>query len=232
MKKTALLWSGLLIFGTGAGWAQQAPASSGGPDGPAEMGEDRGPMSAPFPAGGTQMPEGMGPGQGWGGEPGAGRPHGRLGEPRELSLTDAQEKELRAFVKTNDPHMDENLTADKTKRPPFYRHQISGLWTMYMQPEGRQRWVKQVKARREVADLTAQYNLADDAGKPAVKEKLAKAVGELFDADLEEKGNQVHALETQAALLKDKIAKRAQAKDKIVAQRVDGLTGEADDWSW
>jgi hypothetical protein len=151
---------------------------------------------------------------------------------RELSLTEAQEKELRAFVKANDPHMDENLTADKANRPMVYRHQLAGLWSMYMLPAGRERWIKQAKARREVADLVAQYKSVPDDQKPAIKEKLAKSVGDIFESDLEEKGNQALSLEAEAAHLKDRIAKRREAKDKLVAQRVEKLTSEGDDWPW
>ena len=220
MSKNCWLWTVVLFLGTLSASAHQGPGKDG-PDGPPEM------MGGQGPGG-----PGMGPGEGGMGRGPNGPRFGGPGGGMEVELTDLQEKELLDFVKANDPFMAEHLAREKGQGPG-YRHQLFGLWRMYKDNADRERWVKQSKAHKDIRDLSAQFNKAADAEKPALKEKLKKSVGELFDADLADKTRQVEAMEAHAAKLKDKIAKRREAKERVVNQRVEQITGEGgEDWQW
>src|SRR6185369_17324835 len=116
------------------------------------------------------------------------------------------EKELLDFIKANEPMMAEHLA--KEKGSPGFKRQLGGLWRMYKDPAERDRWIKQARARKDVREYSAQYQRAADAEKPAIKEKLSKSLGDLFDADLAERTKQVESLEAQAAKAKERLAKR------------------------
>lgn len=221
MLKNSCLWSVVLILGALSASAHKAP-EAGGPDGPPEM------MGGP--AGGG--PEG-GPRDGRIGPGGEGFRSGGPGGGMDMELTEAQEKELLDFVKANDPIMAEHLARENGHGAPSYKHQIFGLWRMYKDSADRERWVKQARAHREIREISTQYNKAPDGEKPALKDRLKKAVGDLFDADLADKTRQVEAMEAHAATFKEKIAKRREAKDRMVNQRVEQITGESgEDWQW
>jgi len=204
--------------------AQPTPPGADGPDD--EMSPDGG--GPRTPGGGGRM----GPGRmGQNGPMGMRGPR-RGGGPEEQApaLTEAQEQELLGFLKENAPKMYEHMNSAKGGNPQMQKQRLAGLWKVYKNPEARENFVKHGKANEAVRELTAQYKKAGEKEKAAVKEKLGKAVGELFDADLGGKELQIKRMQDDIAKFKEKIAKRRQLKDKIVARRVEKLTGEGDDW--
>lgn len=152
------------------------------------------------------------------------------GPLRGPAVTEDQERELLSFLKENAPKLHERLSAAKRDAPMMYHHRLPDLWQKYRDPEIRERFLKHAKALESVRELSAQYRQAAEKDKPAVKEKLVKAGSELFDADLANKELQLKKMQDDIAKLKEKIAKRRRLKDKIVAKRVEQLTGEDDDW--
>ena len=232
MKTRAWLWTAVLTTAAGVAWAQPAhpDGTDGGlddemsmDDGPSQKGPRRGP-----PDGGRGGPRG-GPrgGQGM-------RPEGPMGaggpEAEGPALTEAQEKELTDFLKEADPKMHERMSAGDREKPMMRRRRLAQLWKLYQDPESRALFVKRAKANASVRELVAQHRKAGEKERPALKEKLAKAVGELFDADQGTKELQLKKMQEGISKLKDKIAKRRQLKDKIVGRRVEQLMGEDDDW--
>jgi len=206
--------------------AQPTPPGAEGPDD--EMALDGGGPRAPG-GGGRMGPDGR---MGQNGPMGMRGPRRGAGGPgeQEPALTEAQEQELLGFLKENAPKLYANLNAAKGDNPQMQKHRLSGLWKLYKNPEARENFVKHAKANEAVRDLAVQYKKAGEKEKAAVKEKLGKAVGELFDADLGSKELQIKRMQDDIAKFKEKIAKRRQLKDKIVARRVEQLTGEGDDW--
>ena len=233
MKTRTWLWSAILTMAAGVAWAQ--PAHPGGADGdsgdemsmeerPAKNDQQRGRRRGPqdgergAPRGEKGMrPEGP---MGMGG-PGSDGP----------ALTEAQEKELTDFLKETDPKMHERMSAAGQEMPaPMRRRRLAQMWKMYQDPEAKGLFVKRAKANASVRELVGRYKKAGDKEKPAIKEKLVKATGEIFDADQGNKELQLKKMQDEITKLKEKIAKRRQMKDKIVARRVEQLAGEGDDW--
>ncbi|HBL15434.1 MAG TPA: hypothetical protein DD417_01365 [Elusimicrobia bacterium] len=216
MKTKECLWTVILALTAAAAWAQPTPPGAGGDD--MTMGE-----GAPGAPRGDRR---MGPG-GLGLRPG-GMPDGPRGP--EPAVTEDQERELLAFLKENMPKLHDRLSKAKQDSPMMYHHRLPELWQKYKDPEIRERFLKHAKALEAVRELSAQYKQAAAKDKAAVKEKLAKAGSELFDADLSNKEHQLKKMQEDIAKLKEKIARRRQLKEKIVAKRIEQLTGEDDDW--
>lgn len=227
MKTRTWLWSAILVMAAGAAWAQPAHPDAGDGDLGDEMSMDEGPRGGPRRGG----PRG-GPGMRPEGPMGMGGPEGRRGGPEAEgpALTEAQEKELTDFIKEAAPKMHEHMNAGGREMPMIRRRKLARLWKLYQDPEARALFVKNSKANAAVRELAAQYRKAGEKEKPAIKEKLVKAAGELFDADQGNKELQLKKMQEDIVKLKEKIAKRRQLKDKIVARRVEQLTGEEDDW--
>lgn len=227
MKTRTWLWTAILTMAAGVAWAQ--PAHPGGADGDSgdEMSMDDGPAQRGPRGGQPGGPQG-GPRGGQGMRPGGG-PGGPGGDAP--ALTEAQEKELTDFIKENDPKLHERLSAAGQEIPaPMRRRRLAQMWKMYQDPEAKGLFVKRAKANASVRELVGQYKKAGEKEKPAIKEKLVKATGELFDADQGSKELQLKKMQDEIAKLKEKTAKRRSLKDKIVARRVEQLTGEGDDW--
>ncbi|MBI3553033.1 MAG: hypothetical protein HY077_11010 [Elusimicrobia bacterium] len=164
-------------------------------------------------------------------EPGGKRQFaGKLGP--EATLNEAQEGELLAFIKANEPMMAEHLGRAKSEEPSMYHHKLAELWQMYKDPDVRQQFSKTMKANRASRELVEQYKKAEGADKAALKDKLTGAVGDQFDVDVAGKELQIKKMTTEIAKLKDKIGKRREQKDKYVAKRVEQMTSEGGDWEW
>jgi len=230
MKMRNWLWSAILMMAAGAAWAQPAPSGMEGgsddemsmDDGPSQRGPRRGaPEGRQGQRKGPRGAQGMRAGGPMGAEgPGAEGP----------ALTEAQEKELTDFLKEADPKMHERMSAGGREMPMMKRRRLAQLWKLYQDPESRALFVKRAKANASVRELAAQYRKAGEKEKPAIKAKLTTATGELFDVDQANKELQLKKMQDGISKLKEKTAKRRQLKDKIVARRVEQLTGEGDDW--
>ncbi|MBI3550007.1 MAG: hypothetical protein HY078_13295 [Elusimicrobia bacterium] len=142
------------------------------------------------------------------------------------------EPELIDFVKSNNPEMADHLAAMKQAHPAEFQHKLRDISHMYADKDVREHFVRQTKLQREVRDLAQAYRKAKPEERSAAKDKLTKAVGLLFDADLSQKELQVKKMRSEIAKLEDKVAKRRELKAKIVQKRIDHITGEGDDWEW
>lgn len=188
----------------------QGISEMGGPDMGPDMGGPRGDRRGGGPGG---------PGAtGW----------GFMGPPP----TEAQEKDLLEFLKGNEPALHAHLVESKAKLPDSYKRRLAEIWNMYRDPDTRDQFVKSNRAHRAVRDLMDQYKKADAKDKDALKAKLEKAVGELFDANLNEKELQVKKMQIEMSKLNEKIARRRQQKEKYVARHLEMLTGDDEDWQW
>ena len=219
MKTKEWLWTVILATAATAVWAQPAPPGADGPQ------DDM--ATADGAPGSPRGDRRMGPG----GPLGMRGPGGMMDGPQGRgAVTEDQERELLSFLKENAPKLHERLSTAKHDAPMMYHHRLPELWQKYKDPEIRERFLKHAKALELVRELSAQYRQAAEKDKPALKEKLVKAGSELFDADLANKELQLKKMQEDIAKLKEKIAKRRRLKDKIVAKRVEQLTGEDDDW--
>lgn len=161
-----------------------------------------------------------------------GRPPGPDGMPVEANLTEAQEKELFDFLKTNSPGDYERISKARERREGWYRHRLWELWSVFKDPDSRARFVKLMKAHAQVRELAQKYRLANEKDKPEIKEKLGLAITEVFDLELARREADIKTMESQVEKLKKMVAKRREQKDQHVARRLDRITGEDDDWGW
>jgi len=104
---------------------------------------------------------------------------------------------------------------------------LAGFWNMYKDPQAREHFVKTTRANHELRELAGQYKAASGKDKDALKEKIVKAVGVVFDLDVSQKELQIKRMQDEIASLKGKVAKRLQLKDKYVSSAWSSSPGKA-----
>lgn len=125
---------------------------------------------------------------------------------------------------------------------PMGRHG-SGMRRMFMSKEhhgmgGKGEPDPAMKARHEklrgaqekLRELKRKLHDAKESEKAALKKDVKSAVGELFDAKLAMEEAMVDKMAEHLKQKKDKLAKRKEARDKLVQERADQLTGDAPSW--
>lgn len=150
----------------------------------------------------------------------------------EPAPSEAEEREILDFVRGHDEEMAERISRLRRERPEMFRRRLREVSHMYRDPEIRERFVRQHKARREIHRLVQDYRKAQGKDKDAVKAKLHKALSELFDLDAGNKELQIKKMQEQIGKLREKIAQRRAKKDALVRKRLERLTGEEEDSDW
>ena len=99
-----------------------------------------------------------------------------------------------------------------------------------MDPAMKERMEKMRAAQDKVRELTQKLRKAKDSEKAALKKDARVALGELFDARLAMEQSMVDKMSEHLAEKKEKLAKKKAAKDKLVDEKLDKLTGDAPSW--
>lgn len=89
---------------------------------------------------------------------------------------------------------------------------------------------KHKAAQEKIHALRPKIRDAKEADKPALRKDAKAAVGELFDAKLAMEGAMLERMSKHLAQKKDKLAKRKEAREKLVQERADQLMGDAPSW--
>lgn len=85
-------------------------------------------------------------------------------------------------------------------------------------------------AQDKVRELTKKLRKAKDSEKAALKKDAKAALERLFDARLAMEQSMVDKMSEHLAEKKEKLAKKKAAKDKLIEERLDKLTGDAPSW--
>lgn len=116
-----------------------------------------------------------------------------------------------------------------------------GMRGMFMSKEhhgGKREMDPAMKAKREklqaasekVRELKRKLRDAKDSEKAALKKDAKAAVGELFDAKLAMEQAMIDKMAENLSEKKAKLAKRKEAREKLVQEKTDQLTGDAPSW--
>lgn len=85
-------------------------------------------------------------------------------------------------------------------------------------------------AQEKVRGLKKKLRDAKESEKAALKKDVKAAVGELFDAKLAMEQAMVDKMAEHLKEKKDRLAKRKEAREKLVQEKADELTGDAPSW--
>lgn len=85
-------------------------------------------------------------------------------------------------------------------------------------------------AQEKLSALRPKIRDAKDADKPALRKDAKAAVGELFDAKLAMESAMLERMGKHLAQKKEKLAKRKEAREKLVQEKTDQLMGDAPSW--
>ncbi len=144
-------------------------------------------------------------------------------------------EELRDFVEQVMPGRFEQIMALRRTNPDRFRQTVMSLMQKKRQldelkerdPAAYERAVTQMGLEAEVREIAEAARKADnEEGKKAAKDKLADAVGQLFDIQCETLQQEIQEQTQRIEEMKQLLEKRRAAKEKIVQRRVDELTGD------
>ena len=85
-------------------------------------------------------------------------------------------------------------------------------------------------ANEKVRALRPKLRDAKESEKAALRKEAKAAVGELFDAKLAMEQAMLDRMSKHLSQKKDKLAKRKEAREKLVQEKTDQLTGDAPSW--
>ncbi len=162
-------------------------------------------------------PKGDGPkGEAWQ-EP-ASRPHGPL------SLTDAQEKEVLAYLKQRRTEEYERLIKIKDEAPRLYRGALIGAWRTMQLPADIQKYAEtQQSARLKAWRLSRDLAKAADDQKAGIRKELMEVLGTEFDAEQQMREYRLGQLEEEIKRLRNQAKERAERRTKIIEENLTNL---------
>lgn len=157
---------------------------------------------------------------------------------------DVEEREVEVRVKRSGPrggHGQGGPQSVGDESGPFGRGRGRAMKRIFMSPEHNAHGVPDDPALKEAREKlrAAQEKLsalrpkirdAKDADKPALRKDAKAAVGELFDAKLAMESAMLERMGKHLAQKKEKLAKRKEAREKLVQEKTDQILGDAPSW--
>ncbi len=113
------------------------------------------------------------------------------------------------------------------KRMMITKERMSGR---EIDPAMKERHEKMRAAKIKVHEVAQKLRKAKDAEKPALKKEAKAAVGELFDARQAMEQSMLDKMSEHLAEKKAKLEKRKAAREKLVDEKVEQLSGDAPSW--
>jgi hypothetical protein len=118
------------------------------------------------------------------------------------------------------------------RRMMIMKEHMGGGGVMGFEPDPamKEKHEKVRAAERKLHELRRKLHDAKGAEKDALKKDAKAAVGELFDAKLAMEQGMLDKMSEHLAEKKAKLAKRKEAREKLVQEKTDQLTGDAAGW--
>jgi hypothetical protein len=109
----------------------------------------------------------------------------------------------------------------------------TGPAAMHWAHAGGQPSAEQMKLMKELKTLGKKYQTSDsEDDKSKAKQGMREILGQQYDAFLETQDKQIEELEARIEELRSKLAKRREAKDRMVDLKLEMLISEADGLGW
>lgn len=115
------------------------------------------------------------------------------------------------------------------RRMMMMKEHGGGMGGRDMDPAMKEKFEKMHAAQEKLRALKGKFR-EKGADKAALKKEAKAAVGELFDAKLAMEQAMVDKMAEHLAEKKAKLAKRKDARDKLVNEKVEQLSGDAPGW--
>lgn len=98
-------------------------------------------------------------------------------------------------------------------------------------PKMREHLERRHQLDQKLRESIRAYKEPPSKDKDAAKESLRKALGDIFDFELSERGERVKRMESDIIRLKESVSKGKASRDKIINRRLEDLAG-SDSWEW
>lgn len=109
-------------------------------------------------------------------------------------------------------------------------HMRGGGFGREMDPAMKERMEKLRAAEESLREVKIKLRSAKDSEKAALKKEARAALGEVFDAKLAVEQAMVDKMAEHLAEKKAKLAKRKAAREKLIDEKLDQLSGDSPSW--
>ena len=146
-----------------------------------------------------------------------------------FELSQAQKRELLAFIEEQFPVMARELESLKEQRPEVFNRRLRRIApdmhrlmdTMRTDPERAQLLIQERKLELRIRLATRRHHLStDDEEKAALRVELRGLLGEMFDCRRQRRELEIHDLEGRIAELKAELASMKTRRERIIERQL------------